>query len=111
MTPRDPDLFNYVAPKPPAKNPLDGMHRKPDHGTSVDAAKAVIGIKNHLQQEIYDLLLLRDMTDGELETLEQFSRYSPSTVRKRRSELFQNKRVVDTGARRNGFKVWRAVQQ
>jgi hypothetical protein len=50
------------------------------------------------------------MTDGELENLPVFAHYGPSTVRKRRSELYQAGRVAETGARRGKMNVWRAVK-
>lgn len=84
--------------------------RIPDHETSIEAAKAILPCRRILQQQILNALIVRGpMTDGELEKLECFSRYGPSTVRKRRSELFQDLRVVDTGERRNGMKVWAPV--
>lgn len=83
------------------------MTRLIDHSTSIEAAQKVATCRTKLQAEILSLLLVRDMTDGELERLPQFEAYSPSTVRKRRSELYQSGRVVWTGEKRGGFKVWR----
>ncbi len=38
-----------------------------------------------------------------------FSHYGPSTVRKRRSELFQDGKVEKTGEVRSRMSVWKAV--
>jgi hypothetical protein len=86
------------------------MVRVPDHQTSIDAAKAILPCRTVLQQQIVTALLARGpMTDGELENLEQFSGYGPSTVRKRRSELLQDGRVVWTGKTRDRMKEWAAL--
>lgn len=86
------------------------MVRIPDHSTSIDAAKAILPCRTVLQQQIINALLARGpMTDGELENLEQFKQYGPSTVRKRRSELYQDGRVIWTGKTRNKMKEWAAL--
>lgn len=104
------DLFDYVPPEP-KKDDLLGMHRRADHETSVESARVVDGFRNALQAEIHAILLSGGpMTDGELEHLPQFAHYGPSTVRKRRSELFQDGRIYDTGTKRGRFKVWAAVK-
>lgn len=83
------------------------MIRLPSHETSVEAARAVLPCRTVLQQQILSALLANGpMTDGELETLPQFASYGPSTVRKRRSELYQDGRVVETGEKRNRMMVW-----
>src|SRR5215467_2455620 len=81
---------------------IAGMVRNPDHTTSIDAAYGVNEFKTKLQNRVYEILCGRAMTDGELETLPEFSDYRYSTVRKRRSELFQKNMVGWTGDRRNG---------
>ena len=86
---------------------LDGMFRVPDHHTSIESAEAIAPIRTKLQGEIYDILCLRPMTDGELELLPQFRVYGPSTVRKRRSELYQAGRIEETGETRARMKVWK----
>jgi hypothetical protein len=63
--------------------------RIPSHSTSVEAAKSILPCRTVLQQQILTALKTHGpMTDGELENLECFSHYGPSTVRKRRSELY-----------------------
>jgi hypothetical protein len=103
------DFFEYaaaMAAQPQPQNAL-GSHRKNDMQTAIDASERVAPCKTVLQLQV--LMALRAhgaMTDGELEKLPQFKEYGPSTVRKRRSELFQDGRVVATGGRRDGMNVW-----
>lgn len=86
------------------------MVRVPDHQTSIDAAKAILPCRTVLQQQIINALLVHGpMTDGELEGLRIFAAYGPSTVRKRRSELFHDGRIIRTGDRRDGMNVWAAL--
>lgn len=87
--------------------PTPDMHRKMDADTSIEAACRVAKSGRKALQDRIEQLLAIPMTDGELEKLPEFSHYGPSTVRKRRSELFKAERIVDTGARRNGMTVWR----
>ena len=49
------------------------------------------------------------MTDDELERLPEFAGYGPSTIRKRRSELYQQQalRVCGEGVNRRGYKMLR----
>ena len=83
--------------------------RIPSHETSIEAAKAVLPCRTVLQQQILSALVARGpMTDGELENLPQFASYGPSTVRKRRSELYQDGRVILTGEKRDRMNVWSA---
>lgn len=102
-------LLDWVPPEPQF-NTRD-MHRKHDHQTSIDASERIArSVKTRLQEQIHAKLVeLGPMTDGELEALPGFAHYGPSTVRKRRSELFQAHRVIDTGERRNHMKIWRAI--
>ena len=104
------DLFQWVPPAQQFSTP--DMHRKTDHQTAIDASERVAkSCKTELQSAIYEVLIERGpMTDGELETLPQFSQYGPSTVRKRRSELYQAGRVTETGEVRARMKVWKAIQ-
>lgn len=83
--------------------------RIPSHSTSVEAAKSILPCRTVLQSQILSALKTQGpMTDGELEKLPLFSTYGPSTVRKRRSELYQDGRVLETGKRRDGMKEWAA---
>ena len=47
------------------------------------------------------------MTDEELELLPEFNAYGPSTIRKRRSELFHLRKLCSTGEKKNlrGFNM------
>lgn len=82
------------------------MARRDDHDTSVAAAKAIEPELSELQMKVLTALEIYEaMTDGELEKLERFDGCRPSTVRKRRSELYQNGLVVKAG-RRDGMTVW-----
>lgn len=102
------DLFAYAEER---KLPTPDMHRKRDHETSIDASERIAkSCKTELQSAILEKLIeLGPMTDGELESLPVFSHYGPSTVRKRRSELFQDGKVEKTGELRDRMNVWKAV--
>lgn len=109
------DFFEYVAALDAGLldrqfNTPD-MHRKTDHQTSIDASERIAkSCKTELQREIWRILRnAGPMTDGELERMDCFSHYAPSTVRKRRSELYQDGRLAETGEVRSRMKVWRAV--
>ncbi len=89
---------------------MDRMFRRPDHETSIAAARSVLPCRSELQSMILAALVMRGaMTDGELESMPAFKIYAPSTVRKRRSELFQAGQVAPTGEVRKRMKVWRAA--
>ena len=83
-------------------------HRAGDHQTSITAAKKILPRLSELHEKV-----LRAMntpkTDKELERLPEFSGYGFSTIRKRRSELFQAGRLEETGNVREGCKEWRKV--
>ncbi len=105
------DMFEYAAAMDAGQFNNDrSMHRNPDHQTSIDASERVAKGRAKLQDAIEKILREHGpMTDGELEKLECFAHYGPSTVRKRRSELFQAGRVAETGEIRARMKEWRAV--
>ena len=90
---------------------MSTMYRKNDHDTSIEAARVVAEFRTVLQQQIFEVLQVRPMTDGELENLPQFMSYGPSTVRKRRSELYQAGLIRESGERRGRFKVWAVVAE
>lgn len=106
------DFFEYIkaADAGQFKN-TPSMHRKVDHATSIVASEIIArSCKTELQAAILAKLIeLGPMTDGELENLPVFSHYGPSTVRKRRSELFQDGKVEKTGELRDRMNVWKAV--
>lgn len=104
------DFFEYaaaVAAKAVPQNTPD-MHRARDMQTAIDASERVAPCRKVLQQQIMTAFRARGpMTDGELENLPQFKdKFKPSTVRKRRSELYQDGQVVATLDRRDGMTVW-----
>lgn len=103
------DLLSWTPPAPQHND--RSMHRKSDHETSIAASERVAkSCKTELQSAILEKLIeLGPMTDGELESLPVFSHYGPSTVRKRRSELFQDGKVEKTGEVRSRMSVWKAV--
>lgn len=100
---------------PPAQQNTRDMHRRNDCDTSIAASEKVAPKRNELQERVYDLLAARGpMTDGEIEAIITHvgtKKLAPSTVRKRRSELFQAERIVDTGVRRGGMRVWQVKIQ
>lgn len=97
---------------PPADD-VRGMVHRHDPPTSAAAAVGVKRTRTALHARIEAIFEARgDMTDAELETLPEFSNYGPSTIRKRRSELAQEGRLVDSGTTRRNARgcqmvVWR----
>ena len=90
---------------------ITGMVRSGDHSTSVMAAEAVAENMSELQQKVCAAFkTYGPMTDEELEALPQFSRFAYSTVRKRRTDLYQNGTVFKIGeklnSRRRQMIVW-----
>ncbi len=74
------------------------MTRAGDHATSVEAARRVTENLSRLQHQVLDAFReLGPMTDGQLETLPRFKGQGPSTIRKRRSELYQAGLLVKAG--------------
>jgi hypothetical protein len=97
---------------------LSGMVRRDDHETSIEAAEAIAPKRSPLQCAVLGAFIrLGRMTDAELEALPEFGGFAYSTVRKRRTELFQDGLVEETGekrARREGkarLKVWKATTE
>lgn len=81
-----------------------GMVRRSNPHTSVVAARSVRGTRSALQVKILSILQRAGpLTDEELETHEEMAamNLAPSTVRKRRSELFQAGELVEAGERPN----------
>ena len=92
------------APVPSRGAEVLGMVRRSNPGTSVTAARAVRGVRSALQVKILSILQRGGpMTDEELETHEEMAamNLAPSTVRTRRSELFQAGELVEAGERAN----------
>ena len=79
---------------------LPPMVRTPDHETSIEAAESIVHKITKLHAQVLSAFEEHgEMTDAKLEQLPQFSGYGPSTVRKRRSELFLTGKLADTGRR------------
>ncbi len=89
-----------------------GMARAPDHGTSVMAAGKVERKRSDLQEWIVCALRANGpMTDRELEQLPEFIMYAPSTVRKRRSELWDDGRgVLVRDGVKDGLTIWKLIE-
>lgn len=105
------DLFSDARPDVD----IAGMVHRGDPFTSVDAA-TVIGKK---LTELHERVLAAfdeygRMTDETLEQLPEFRDFGPSTIRKRRSELFQAKRLAhvaeDLNSRGRKMIVWDRVR-
>jgi hypothetical protein len=108
----DDDLGPLFAPVIPEAPPVAVA----DHQTSREAADKVVAIAGALRQEVLSAVVragVEGLTDKELEALEQFAerRLAPSTLRKRRSELFRSGFVRPRGIdRREGCTVWVSVR-
>jgi len=95
------------------KKALRGMVHAGGLPTEEAAAIAQLPKLKKLQKRILDQLRERGpLTDQELELLPGFSGFGPSTVRKRRSELYALGLIVADGERTNTrgrrMVVWRA---
>lgn len=78
------------------------MMRKNDPRTSKEAAAKIVPHLSDLHNQVIDCFLLYgSMTDEELENLPHFKDYGPSTVRKRRGELFRAKLLKEVGVKKN----------
>jgi hypothetical protein len=80
-------------------DPIKGMVPRYAWQTEKDAALAIARhCKTKLQRQIIQAFKTHGaMTDEELENLPQFTHYGPTTVKKRRTELFQMGMVINTG--------------
>lgn len=97
-----PDLFSQVLSEPTRKTA--GMVRGNDPETSQAAAVGLLPKLSTLQAAV--LAVADGRTDREIEAMPHFAQYAPSTVRKRRSELLQQGRLMADGDR-DGLTVWR----
>lgn len=82
--------------------------RSTDPATSREAAARIRPQVRALHRAVWaaiDAAGAAGLTDRELEILPQFGVYGPSTVRKRRSELFQLGHLVAAGTR-DRLTVW-----
>jgi len=81
---------------------ISGMVHHDDPVTSLEAAVVIARHRTELHDKIEAALrALGPMDDEQLEQLPQFAGYGPSTIRKRRSELFQMGVVTPCGVRTN----------
>jgi hypothetical protein len=73
-----------------------------DPHTSIEAATVIVQRRTELHEKVLQAFAAHGaMTDEQLETLPEFHDYGPSTIRKRRSELFQQDALVVAGNRVN----------
>ena len=92
MAARETDFGSLVVPKSHKNDPV----------TSVAAAVALQPRLSRLHKQVMAALKAHGpMIDTELEELPQFRGYGPSTLRKRRSELFQAGYLRRVAVRRN----------
>lgn len=85
-----------------------GMVRTDDRETAVLAAETVLPKLNRLRTRVLALIAEAGpdgLTDKELEQLPEFATYAYSTVRKRRTELYQAGYLVEAGVR-DRLTVW-----
>ena len=99
-----PDLFAAEVIATPT-SAIRTMVRPEGSIESQAAACRVLGKVSQLQGQILEALAGNGLNDRELEELPIFKTCGPSTVRKRRGELFQTGRVVQAG-RRDGMAIW-----
>lgn len=109
------DAVEAAQAAPQAPRTTAGMVRADGPVTSQRAAESVLPHLTELHERV--LLAFRmhgTLTDEELERLPEFTDYSPSTIRKRRSELYRDhKRLCENGATRPNARgtaeltVWR----
>lgn len=94
------ELPLFTAPVPPG-------HRTRDPETSKAADEGIRKVAGTLRARVLQVLQAHreGLTDRELEQRPEFARYGPSTVRKRRSELYQMGFLRPSGTR-DGLTVW-----
>lgn len=108
------DLFSQPVLETPTRE-IVGMVRGTDSLTAQRAAVDVLPKLSKLERRIMELVTFRGpeyepegMTDREIETLREFAHYGPSTVRRRRTTLFQQGRLVENGVR-DKLTIWRVA--
>lgn len=81
---------------------LRGMVHRDDPHTSSAAAEVIARRRTELHEKVLAAFeRYGAMTDEDLEQLDEFRGYGPSTIRKRRSELFHQQALVSVGERLN----------
>ena len=89
-------LFDVVAATPTRE--ISGMVRGSDPMTSQRGAVDVLGKRAWVKRAILEAIATGGpLTDGQLENRPEFAALGPSTVRKRRSELFQAGKLKAAG--------------
>jgi hypothetical protein len=96
----------------PATTRLRGMVHADPHTTEIAAAEKIVPRLRDLHLKVLgELKVCGPMTDEQLERLPAFANYGPSTVRKRRSELYQAGFIEPCGEQQNSrgisMKIWR----
>jgi hypothetical protein len=91
---------------------VSGMVHAHDPETSAEAAERIAPKRTELHQRVLDAFAQHGhMTDERLEQLPIFANYGPSTIRKRRSELYQQGALEIVGKEKNSrgqsMMVWR----
>lgn len=107
-------LAGQRAPRRERKDPARRMVHRHPKATEVAAAERIEGRLSVLQATVLHAFQTRGaMTDEQLETLDVFAQYGPSTIRKRRSELFAMGKLQIVGEATNTrgqrMKIWRAA--
>jgi hypothetical protein len=110
----DPETKRFLAKYSTRKGvteDITGMVRRDNPSTSVAAAKIIVGGISNLQSRVLEAFQQHGpMTDEELELLPQFSHYGQTTVRKRRTELYQAHKLERYSSKPNssgvGMIVW-----
>jgi hypothetical protein len=92
---------------------VEMVHRD-DPPTSIEAAATIERHRTELHVRVLAAFRRHGpMTDEQLEELPEFDGYGPSTIRKRRSELYHAQQLVAVGERRNArnckMLVWAVV--
>ena len=94
------DVFGWHL-APDVSLPTEAPTRRGGMRTSDAAAESIDDVSERQWATWNALRNFGPMTDEDLERLPQFRAYGHSTIRKRRSELFEQKAVVPCGARKN----------
>jgi len=102
------DLFAASERQPEATPQLRRMNHRHDPPAARKAAKRIAPHLTTLQAAVFDMLkAIGPMTDRELESLDRFASYAPSTIRKRRSELYLVHKTIEPAGERDGLTVWK----
>lgn len=81
---------------------LAGMVHQGDPVTSIEAATVIARKRTELHERVLQAFADHgQLTDEDLEQLPAFRGFGPSTIRKRRSELYQQGALVSCGDRVN----------